>query len=218
MRVVEIEAPTVTEAERVARVPPRTTSPAAVTAARKSTTQHTAEVPLWYWIVAIGLLAFALLALLAVLLLRRRPAAMQPLADDTTAVSIATTGGAFLTLDQDDDESPHPIEGATFRIGRLADNDLVVRDPSVSRHHAEIRRDRDGKFHVLDLDSMNGIFVNGKKVRESDLNEGDDLDVGDVRMRFGAQTVNELARKDTMILRNAVPERVFPRAAKVANR
>jgi pSer/pThr/pTyr-binding forkhead associated (FHA) protein len=49
----------------------------------------------------------------------------------------------------------------------MMDNDLVVDDTSVSRHHAEIRRRRDGSFEVLDLNSMNGVFVNGKKIRES---------------------------------------------------
>ena len=125
---------------------------------------------------------------------------------------VPISGRAYLTLEQvQDDEQPlHTISSASFRIGRLPDNDLVIRDPSVSRHHAEIRRRRNGSFEVFDLDSMNGVFVNGNRIRESALNQGDNLDVGDVRMTFTADEIDQLASEETVMLGTILPERPFP--------
>ncbi len=51
--------------------------------------------------------------------------------------------------------------GRVMRIGRALDNDLVVSDLQVSRHHAEFRATPDGRFEIRDLGSHNGTFVNG---------------------------------------------------------
>ncbi|WP_037607059.1 ABC transporter ATP-binding protein/permease [Streptacidiphilus rugosus] len=51
----------------------------------------------------------------------------------------------------------------TLRIGRAADNDLVVDDLVVSRHHAELHRDG-GRFEIVDLGSHNGTFLDGQPV------------------------------------------------------
>lgn len=47
----------------------------------------------------------------------------------------------------------------TYSIGRSNDNDLVVRDQSVSRHHAELRVDEAGRYQLVDLNSTNGTFL-----------------------------------------------------------
>jgi pSer/pThr/pTyr-binding forkhead associated (FHA) protein len=119
--------------------------------------------------------------------------------------------GGYACLTANDGEV-HTIATATYRIGRLADNDLVLRDPSVSRHHAEIRRQRDGSFQVLDLDSMNGLLVNGKKVRENALADGDSLEVGDVRLLFSARSEVDLIGEDTVMLKTEIPATPFPEA------
>jgi cytochrome P450 / NADPH-cytochrome P450 reductase len=67
----------------------------------------------------------------------------------------------------------------TLRIGRAEDNDLVVPDPSVSGHHAELRTAPDG-CRIVDLGSMNGTFVNDQRVAAAIA-----LHDGDV-VRFGA--------------------------------
>lgn len=56
-------------------------------------------------------------------------------------------------------------EGA-FEIGRSASSDLVLEHASISRHHARIVRARGG-YEVLDLDSRNGVWVEGQRVRGS---------------------------------------------------
>ncbi|MDH3235749.1 MAG: FHA domain-containing protein [Alphaproteobacteria bacterium] len=49
----------------------------------------------------------------------------------------------------------------TYSIGRSNDNDIVIRDHSVSRHHAELRIEDDGKVQLADLGSTNGVYVQG---------------------------------------------------------
>ena len=70
-----------------------------------------------------------------------------------------------------------------WRIGRGKDNELVLRDNSVSRHHAEIVRDG-GRFAIKDLDSLNGLFVDNKKVQWTALSDGAQIDIGDLRLTF----------------------------------
>lgn len=68
-------------------------------------------------------------------------------------------------------------------IGRLPDCAVALTDPQVSRHHAEIRRDERG-YRIVDLDSMNGIQVNGVQVREHLLTDGDVIVVGATEIRY----------------------------------
>lgn len=68
-------------------------------------------------------------------------------------------------------------------IGRSPSNDLVLKAPKVSRQHAAINKYKD-KFVIIDLKSSNGVFVNGKKVDEQTLEEGDEISVGGYRMLF----------------------------------
>jgi hypothetical protein len=70
-----------------------------------------------------------------------------------------------------------------FTIGRSAGCELTLRDRMVSRRHARIHR-RDGRWFVEDLDSSNGILVNGIKSRRERLVDGDLLEIGSSRFRF----------------------------------
>jgi hypothetical protein len=70
-------------------------------------------------------------------------------------------------------------------IGRQPDCDLVLADPNVSRHHAEIRPAGDGEFEVADLGSTNGTKLNGARVQGIEsLRDGDSLIVGATTLRF----------------------------------
>ncbi|WP_327066536.1 FHA domain-containing protein [Kitasatospora sp. NBC_01302] len=64
------------------------------------------------------------------------------------------------------------------RIGRALDNDVVVSDLQVSRHHAELRQLPDGRYEIVDLGSHNGIFVNGMPAQRQLLGPQDRLTVG----------------------------------------
>ncbi|MFM2037208.1 MAG: sigma-54 dependent transcription regulator [Bacteroidota bacterium] len=64
------------------------------------------------------------------------------------------------------------------RIGRSIDNDVVLDNPTVSRHHAVITQVND-RFLILDNDSSNGTFINGIRIQgESRLNQSDILKLG----------------------------------------
>ncbi|MCK6547341.1 FHA domain-containing protein, partial [Myxococcota bacterium] len=68
-------------------------------------------------------------------------------------------------------------------IGRVEDNDIVIEHRSVSRNHAKIVFD--GRAHkIIDLQSANGILVNGEEYAMTDLRKGDLIELGHVRFRF----------------------------------
>lgn len=70
------------------------------------------------------------------------------------------------------------IDGAPLSIGRADDNSLVINDSRVSRHHARLQARR-GTLVFTDLGSTNGSRVNGSRVAEVVLGEGDRIEVGD---------------------------------------
>ncbi|MEU0088050.1 FHA domain-containing protein [Streptomyces sp. NPDC006274] len=57
--------------------------------------------------------------------------------------------------------------GRVMRIGRALENELVVSDLQVSRHHAEFTAHPDGRFEIRDLGSHNGTYVNGQPIAKS---------------------------------------------------
>jgi hypothetical protein len=71
-------------------------------------------------------------------------------------------------------------------LGRALDNDIVLEDPSVSRHHARLVR-RGGSWMAQDLASRHGCFVNGRRVQAAVLRDGDSLQLGGLVMRLVAR-------------------------------
>jgi hypothetical protein len=80
-------------------------------------------------------------------------------------------------------------------IGRSRDNDLFLPSRYLSRHHAAILPTPDGRYYIVDLNSANGILVNGKIVTKSVLSNGDRVSVGQFRLKveLGAQPQQEAA-------------------------
>ncbi|HEX2035971.1 MAG TPA: DUF3662 and FHA domain-containing protein [Chloroflexota bacterium] len=74
-----------------------------------------------------------------------------------------------------------PLAGKRVRIGRGLDNDVVLDDASVSRHHAEITRES-GRAEVRDLGSTNGTWVNAGRVELATVQPGDQLAFGAVHL------------------------------------
>ena len=77
-----------------------------------------------------------------------------------------------------------PLPAKALRIGRVPDNDVVLSDLNVSRHHAELRKSPTGSYEIVDLDSHNGTFVNGQRVTHQVLSEQDLVSIGSSTFRL----------------------------------
>ncbi len=77
-----------------------------------------------------------------------------------------------------------------FTLGRDPGNDIILRDPKVSRHHGEIVFER-GFFVLHDLASANGTYVNGKRIRVAPLTHGARLRMGNTYGRFSEELPTE---------------------------
>jgi FHA domain/zinc-ribbon domain len=68
-------------------------------------------------------------------------------------------------------------------IGRSPDCDIFLDDVTVSRKHAELLLE-DGRFTIKDLGSLNGTYVNRRRIDASPLSDGDELQIGKYRLTF----------------------------------
>jgi predicted component of type VI protein secretion system len=81
----------------------------------------------------------------------------------------------------------YPLEKTRTLIGRGIEADLRVDDPSASRKHASVFFTGD-EFRVRDESSLNGTLLNGSRVVEYAIRDGDELLVGDTLLRFRCQS------------------------------
>ncbi|RDH78112.1 FHA domain-containing protein [Mycolicibacterium moriokaense] len=104
--------------------------------------------------------------------------------DQRTAIS----GASSVALLREENGREYPLIAAATRIGRLPDNDIVLDDANVSRHHAVII-DTGTSFVVSDLRSANGVDVRGERIRASvTLTDGDRIRICDHEFVFQMQT------------------------------
>ena len=75
------------------------------------------------------------------------------------------------------------LGGPLIGIGRASDNDVIVDDPMVSRHHCQLKLQH-GAYGFTDLGSRNGSTVNGQAVTQIALGPGDIIRVGDTQIEF----------------------------------
>ncbi len=75
------------------------------------------------------------------------------------------------------------LNKASLVIGRTEENDVLLNHRSISRHHAKIVRDGE-HYTIVDLQSANGIRVNGEDYERIELNAGDVIELGHVKIRF----------------------------------
>ena len=99
-------------------------------------------------------------------------------------------GQAFLLVRDGPAGRLFPLERNVVTIGRALDNDLVIEHPSVSRHHAEVRRQAEG-FYLVDMQSTNGTLLNGRRIATAYVGEGDRIQVGDVELRLQVAPAGE---------------------------
>ncbi|MEV1055324.1 FHA domain-containing protein [Streptomyces sp. NPDC049887] len=84
-----------------------------------------------------------------------------------------------------------PLPTRTVRIGRAADNDIVIDDLIVSRRHAELRAHLDGRYEIVDLGSHNGTYLNGQPVTQAGISEGDTVGIGHSTFRLVGDELQE---------------------------
>jgi len=84
-----------------------------------------------------------------------------------------------------------PLEGGNWSvtkemvIGRDPSCDIVIPERQVSRYHAKIQSNHDGKTEIIDLESKNGTFINGEQIiKNEELSDGDEILIGLVQKLF----------------------------------
>jgi pSer/pThr/pTyr-binding forkhead associated (FHA) protein len=114
------------------------------------------------------------------------PAEPAILGGPTRPLRQATGGGAQaeLTIESGPDAGhTHRAGDTALRLGRSPDNDLILRDPATSGHHARVEL-RGEQFWIVDLGSTNGTLVNGEPIQEKVLNHGDRITIGQNAVHF----------------------------------
>ena len=75
-------------------------------------------------------------------------------------------------------------------IGRSKDCDIQLADPNVSRRHAEVRQEG-AAYWAVDLDSTNGMEVNGRRQKRAKLRQGDRITLGSTQLLFRRETESD---------------------------
>ncbi|HVL95681.1 MAG TPA: FHA domain-containing protein [Solirubrobacteraceae bacterium] len=111
------------------------------------------------------------------------PMAAEPVAGQETPAWVTeareslTTPGKYLAFEDGGQQQVVPVQREWTRIGRSLAADVRFDDATVSRRHALIVHQPDGT-RVLDDRSLNGVYVNGRRVEWSALKDGDQITVG----------------------------------------
>ncbi len=95
--------------------------------------------------------------------------------------------------------SNFPILKQKITIGRSKNNDLIIHDDTVSRHHAEIREMKEG-FFIGDLGSYNKITVNGKSIESAFLRHGDKIQLGLTKLSFLESTATPDKAGESLVI------------------
>ena len=110
------------------------------------------------------------------------PVATERVAGDA---DLALPGAVLEITSGPDAGTAIPMAERTLRIGTAPDNDVVLRDASVSRHHAELQASAGGVW-LVDLDSTNGTTIDGVRVARAALRDGSRITVGQTELRMVA--------------------------------
>ena len=88
------------------------------------------------------------------------------------------------------------FDGTTV-IGRSSEADVTIASASISRLHARlVPRAEPGVWRVVDLDSSNGVFVGGERIRKAEIRDGDTFLLGDVEVRLRDEVTEEASGAD----------------------
>jgi pSer/pThr/pTyr-binding forkhead associated (FHA) protein len=99
------------------------------------------------------------------------------------APAVATQSRTRLLLNTPNGRQVIPLESTQLTVGRGLNNDIILEDSRVSRHHAQLRY-RARRFWINDLGSTNGTFINGEQIEEKALRDGDTISLGGLELIF----------------------------------
>jgi SARP family transcriptional regulator, regulator of embCAB operon len=127
-------------------------------------------------------------------ILRQEPVDVRQAAKATAAGTVtridqrtAVNANSAIAQLRDTAGRTHALQAAATRIGRLSDNDIVLDDPNVSRHHAAVI-DTGINFVIFDTRSANGVYVQHQRIRRSvALNDGDHIRICNHEFTFEIQ-------------------------------
>ena len=114
---------------------------------------------------------------------RARAASAHEISTRAAGSVLGAPAGTLALILSGNHKGTSKVVGGRLTVGKAADNDLVLTDDTVSRHHCEIVRAPDG-LHVRDLESTNGTKVDGTRIREAMVTPGSVLKVGEVEIQF----------------------------------
>jgi hypothetical protein len=84
----------------------------------------------------------------------------------------------------DAQQSRYAVRISNLKIGRGQHNDFVLRNDSISGNHCVLDCNRSGEWSITDLNSGNGVILNGELVKQAVLRHGDTIELGELKMRF----------------------------------
>ena len=108
----------------------------------------------------------------------------------TQAVSPEELGLAREVVTLTVDGTRHEVDKRRTVIGRSKDCDLQIVDANVSRRHAELRQEG-AAYWLIDLDSTNGVVVNGRRLKRAKLESGDTITLGSTDLVFARELPEE---------------------------
>lgn len=91
--------------------------------------------------------------------------------------------------------------GAQILIGRDESADLRLQDRAVSSRHAVVNYLENGNINIIDIGSTNGTLVNGARIQNCPLNDGDYLEIGDASLRLSWQSMSEVMHQQRVLER-----------------
>lgn len=101
---------------------------------------------------------------------------------------------SLFVIQGNDQGRRYTLDDSTITIGRDSSNRIRLHDPEASRRHAEIRTNDLGRT-IVDLESSNGLFVNGKQIQSRRLANGDQIQIGKTVLLFASRTLDVGARE-----------------------
>jgi len=112
-------------------------------------------------------------------------------AADAAAVDALPAGSALLVVQRGPGAgSRYLLDSDLSTVGRHPESDIFLDDITVSRRHVEFRRDA-ATFRVHDVGSLNGTYLNGDRVDDAELQNGDEVRIGKFRLMFFASDAKE---------------------------